>query len=285
MRIRTGRLRWIFLLLLTLFLMSGCAVCAQKEEMPRYYGSLGTAKSIAARNAVVSIFVSDRSTAWNFEDPTDLNSYGMVHRCLKLSADWIRRETEKYGGEAELLTDWTQHPELIYAVTLDIDFQSFSEADREQIIAFLDTCIDSEKIMEDCGADGIAYLFFVNAPMACENRSSAWSADAAGAAENECVYEWIVFFPNAFGQSTAPAVYIHELLHLFGAIDLYEVNAGNAGYGVTERFCKHMAWSNDIMAKASRDSFEEIPQELSELDAYYLGLIPDCAERQTWGLK
>ncbi len=76
-----------------------------------------------------------------------------------------------------------------------------------------------------------------------------------------------------------PCTYAHEMLHCFGAYDLYYSNSD-----IPQEYVDHLAeiGSEDIMYMVY-DS-EEIHNELGEPDAYYVGLCDTCDEVEEWGL-
>lgn len=107
-------------------------------------------------------------------------------------------------------------------------------------------------------------------------------------------YEWVETFIRSeerMGQSTLLA---HEILHLFGAPDIYIDDSyyGNDGYGyginrdfleyLTTRFTENH--ESDIMRTVSEATPHKIEQQITEITAYYLGLIdkPDFAKE--WNL-
>ena len=79
----------------------------------------------------------------------------------------------------------------------------------------------------------------------------------------------------------SPATYAHEILHLFGAPDLYE---GSSDPYVDEALVSYVAdtYPGDIMLSTYEDDgssrFDAITKEISPLTAYCLGLTDTCPE-------
>ena len=90
---------------------------------------------------------------------------------------------------------------------------------------------------------------------------------------------------SAFGKETEPAVYAHEILHLYGANDLYYANDA-----ITELYVEHckQSNSNDIMYAdydiTGKPAPDRITNEYTELDAYYTGLTDTSREVEQWNL-
>ena len=81
--------------------------------------------------------------------------------------------------------------------------------------------------------------------------------------------------------ATAPASTVaHEILHCFGAYDLYEVSSA-----IPKEYVEHCRQngSKDIMY--ATDPGYEIQNVFTDLCAYYIGLINSCSEVTKWGLK
>ena len=77
-----------------------------------------------------------------------------------------------------------------------------------------------------------------------------------------------------------PSAYAHELLHAFGVPDLY-YTGGLIPQAYVD-YCKETG-SQDIMYTINGD-MDRITGQLTELDAYYLGLTARPAEADRWQL-
>ena len=84
------------------------------------------------------------------------------------------------------------------------------------------------------------------------------------------------------GEAESPATYAHEILHLFGAPDLYE---GSSDPYVDEALVSYVAdtYPGDIMLSTydgptDQSRFDAITKEISPLTAYCLGLADTCPE-------
>ena len=86
-------------------------------------------------------------------------------------------------------------------------------------------------------------------------------------------------FPENDKYIIPPATYAHELLHTFGAPDLYFENAI-----INQSYVDYLIEndSDDIMFKVTDTSV--IIDDFSDLDAYYVGLIDIHPDVDKWGL-
>lgn len=76
-----------------------------------------------------------------------------------------------------------------------------------------------------------------------------------------------------------PATYAHEILHAFGAPDLYYVDTG-----IPQEFVDYCSQTgcNDIMFTVNAG--ETIDSDFTPIDAYYVGIGARPAEADEWGL-
>ena len=94
----------------------------------------------------------------------------------------------------------------------------------------------------------------------------------------DCLYKTDAYTD---GEAESPATYAHEILHLFGAPDLYE---GSSDPYVDEALVSYVAdtYPGDIMLSTYEDDgssrFDAITKEISPLTAYCLGLADTCPE-------
>ena len=128
------------------------------------------------------------------------------------------------------------------------------------------------------GARHIAFLFFL--PISGTSFTMAHYADDGDSFyyEYSCLYKTDAYTD---GEAESPATYAHEILHLFGAPDLYE---GSSDPYVDEALVRYVAdtYPGDIMLSTYEDDgssrFDAITKEISPLTAYCLGLADTCPE-------
>ena len=88
-----------------------------------------------------------------------------------------------------------------------------------------------------------------------------------------------MFVPYGRGRKNPPAVFAHEMLHCFGAYDLYETDSGSP---ITQKYVDHLMSNhpNDLMNHCFFSDYDLITNVFSNVDAYYVGLTGPCAERK-----
>ena len=136
--------------------------------------------------------------------------------------------------------------------------------------------VNTEKIRTTYGVDHFVYIFFFNTPTA--NGINPRTTDYKPGYKD--VHVELINLYTGFASMTAPpSTYAHEILHTFGAEDLYY-----ASPSIPQAYVDHLrqTGSRDIMYTVNSES--EITVELSELDAYYVGLTSRSSDAETWGL-
>jgi len=137
--------------------------------------------------------------------------------------------------------------------------------------------IPTEELKRAYDADNVAYFFFFNTPY--EGTPSPWSLGRLNS--QACDTELVNLFLRAAGPvDEPPSAYAHELLHAFGVPDLY-YTGGLIPQAYVD-YCKETG-SQDIMYTINGD-MDRITGQLTELDAYYLGLTARPAEADRWQL-
>ena len=134
--------------------------------------------------------------------------------------------------------------------------------------------VDVEFIQQQYGTASIGYLIFL--PVEGASYSILHYLEDGGNYLNEfsCLY----LYDSYAGEKTynSPTVYAHEILHLFGAADLY---VGSRDAFVTQPLAQYVlnTWPDAIMYYTYNSdngiSYEHIEKTLCPLTAYRLGLV------------
>lgn len=250
------------------------------DETGEWYGSSG---KLEGKIAVVTILVNDTVSTWNLEEETDFKLYSRVYNNLKIGCSWISQVCAEYGREVEFIWDWVEHSELLYRTTLSREIGSDYPNAYKDMQSFVEHYVDSENIKANLGADGIIYMICVDTPSDNTTASSTY----AWKQESPCEYEMCFMLMNYKGQVNAPATFAHEILHTFGAPDLYYAG----GRGITQEYVEYAknARSNDIMRVTwDLDSnyyvYDRVCNEITDVTAYYLGLTDYSQTVEDWNL-
>lgn len=251
----------LILIAASAFLASGEPRMQEITDKPRSSYGLGSAKYLEGRNLLYSLFVDTPQSTWNDEEKevTLLN--------LNRAALYIEETAQEYGQETELVCDWQENEKLTGRAAVDFDIaddKDFLDRLDQEIGVWVESLVDYEAMMEEYDAEGIALLVFVNNP----GTSYAIVYDGMDNPK-----ESVVFFAGE-----PPAVYAHEILHLFGAHDLYQ----DAEY--TKEITDYLqeAYPSEIMRTVTGrkgEIFEEtIVNTVSPVTAYHLGWIDEIEE-------
>lgn len=238
---------------------------ASELGSPRSSYGLGSAAFLKGRNLLVSVFVTTPESGWTGREQEE------VLQKLGTAADYIEGQAEQYGVGAELIYDWSSQQDL--KAETETDFPISEDADfvdrlDEEIACWLEEEISYEKLLETYDAEGIAACVFVNNP----GISYAIVYDGT-----DNVKESMILFTGDYyhrGKEETAAAYAHEILHVFGAHDLYE----DAEF--TKEVTDYVAdaYPNEIMFTVSGAGAGKITQIVSPVTAYHLGWISDTEE-------
>ena len=250
-----------------------------------YDNHLGTAKELEGKIAVVSIFVNDATTGWNFESEADQQMDALIYKDLQVATEYLENVSKSYGKDVEFIYDWKQYPEL--AVDLDITDIDYREVDSNYNQFYnagsnsIDQNVQTAKILSDVGADQVIYMMYFNTPETNTITSTTFFCH-----DSEFTYEICFMFMNCEGYLECPSHFAHEMLHTFGVPDLYTA----ADYGITQEYVDYAANSglNDIM-RINQDPqtgellYDSIPNEVTDITAYYAGLTDYSETVNEWG--
>ena len=249
-----------------------------------YYGAAqGSAKTLKGRSVLVSIFASG-TTSWNEAD------ISKAAQNLALATSWIEAEGRRYGVDIELVSDFAANPDLMYKMAYngavyahadektDEDDQVSAETNRHAY-QFIEDNVDYAALADKYGTDSIGYLVFYKD---IEGRSYVFTYEAETKFLNERYHEKAMILGLSYKE---PSVIAHEILHLFGAVDLY---ISNVYHGVSDAMVDFAQsnYGDDIMRGGrSNDSsgnvmFDAIQKSyaVTDISAYMLCWIDDIPE-------
>lgn len=258
--------------------VSGSDVGSSSEVpfISSYGGEFGSAGALDGRTLVISIFTEDSTTRWDADSEADAATIEDTLDNLRISTEYLERQVSAYGKSAEFVWDWQTFDDLrydaVFEESLVIEYGDMYQVQRDWVRQHIDTPALKEKYR----ADNVVYLFFFNTDY--DNQVNPWTLGYSNSLDYDVEYCNIyVKFDNYF--TSPPATYAHEIMHCFGAHDLYYANEA-----IPSAYVDHCAetWSNDIMYTVV-DS-KEITNEFTELDAYYVGLVDTCETVEQWGL-
>ena len=254
-----------------------------------YDGTLGTARELDGNIAVVSAFLSTPGCPWDFDELFYTEAFAAYWVGLDEAVKFIETKSNEYGHSPHFIYDWNEHPELIYKGTVDtdpMDHSGINTADE-----YIDSYVYTADILESTGADQIIYMIIYNTP--AYNHTTSYTKIVTGTGEDLYPYEMCNMLMNVDDrENTMPSTIAHEMLHAFGAPDLYSTQGISSFYGITQEFVDYLRQNNinDIMrvdadfdpSKGEPD-YDGVWQEMTEITAYYVGLTDHSETVEQWG--
>lgn len=254
----------------------------------------GSAGKLEGTIAVISLFASDPYNQWDCEDRNDRNTYSRVYNNLKIACDYLTTESAKYDKDVVFVWDWLEHPELYYEieVTADLTQALTNYVVIDQLVwESIEKHVDSENVRHVLNADSVIYMVYVDSPKTNTGPSCTRNFYYGMSYPYEMVYLQMY----SRGDKTPPSVFAHEMLHTFGAPDLYwtDIYANyRLEYGITKEFAQKAAANNlnDIMritwdVNTGRYQYYSISPEITDITAYYVGLIDESETVTKWGFQ
>lgn len=234
---------------------------------PRSSYGLGSASFLEGDNILVSLFVTTPESSWEEEEKQK-----MLKR-VQVAADYIEQKAKAYGTEVRFYYNYEDDSSLYQEEVVDFcinEETDFIDRLDEEIARWFEEKIDYDELLEAFDAEGIATMVFVNNP----GVSYAIVYDGT-----DNVKESLVLFSKDYyneGKEERPITYAHEILHLFGAHDLYE--EAEFTQEVTE-YVKAV-YPREIMLTVTggENTDTAVSAELSPITAYHLGWIDDIEE-------
>lgn len=243
------------ILAVAMLITSGTSDQIQMGEYPPSYG-LGSAKYLEGTNLLYSLFVDTPDSSWTQEEKE--NTLKMVG----LATEYIEDAAAEYQKEAEFIYDWQENDDLIGQAEVDFSIRDevdFTDDLNRALVTWKKEIVSYEDYMEAYQVDGMAMLVFVNNP------GTSYTIVFDGMDSQK---ESVILFAQE-----PLAVYAHEIMHLFGARDLYR------GADYTREVTDYIAsaYPTEIMytvlGSDGSKYYDKIVNEVSPITAYHLGWI------------
>lgn len=246
---------------------------------------LGSADFPDGNTVVVSIIANDTNSGWDEESEDDEARLSDSLNYLGMACDYIEEQSRRWGYDAKFIYDRDTNEDLAYDADFSLDLTSDAADSDYAIDDYIVSEIPSAELMKKYDADNIIYMLFLNTPE--DNQETSFTTSWFDGTEYP--YEVCRMLVNCDGEEEAPAAYAHEILHTFGAPDLYSVPEPE--YGITDEFFDYIKENdnNDLMytvynAQSDEAEYDGISNEITELDAYYIGWTDKCDIVSEWGL-
>lgn len=266
---------------------------APKQEKVIELDNLGSADTPIGKTAVVTIFCNDKLTKWDFTTDNDKQTRKNDFCSLKIAIDWLSEQGKKYNKDCEFVIPNDEDSDLYYETAFkNIVGNAIQAFDKEEEWKYIESNIDSESLKKKYNCDNIIYLLFTNnydAELKNDDEIiiNSYVVNVYDKA-NAYPYELACLSKFADTDRIAPSIIAHEILHLFGAPDLYCFDAIGLNYGTTPEFVEYCRENNnkDIMLSTLDSETgvalpNRITQEITDITAYYIGWLetaPDCID-------
>lgn len=253
---------------------------------------LGTASELSGKIIIVSMFASDTVGDWEPRENWDvIRRDSVIEDRLPTAVKWIEEQAASYGRYVEFIYDYNEHEDLVYDV--DLSFDALETAYEPYYAPFYETIdenIPTDELLEKYDADGIIYMFYLNSEPSVDLDGNSIDVRRSCARPYYGVsdYEFCLINMNDNASSlTEPSAFAHEILHLFGAPDLYYGDYGvYPEIGITQDYADYLGtvMSTDIMyCSWMYKDYYEINYTIDDLTAYYLGLTDYSETVEEWG--
>ena len=268
--------------ILSIIVFAALPACSAPESWETNSGLRGSADVCRGNAVVCTIFVNNPADHWDFSRPQDSQRGDKIRDYLGVACGYLEDEASRYGQKLRFIWDFEAESDLVYTYHTQRRYET--EGWDEALWRFIDREIDVKGIADKYQARNVLFLACMNTDETCEAVSSTrnWYEGMP------YPYEFISLYYVDSGEVICPAVYAHEILHTFGAPDLY---MEDAEYGLTADF---VSWTrenipNDIMYTCSELEtgeyvYDRITNEISEVTAYYIGWLPDSEVVSGMGL-
>lgn len=247
----------------------------ERDEEDCLYGSVSL---LTEPTVLVSVYLNEAGgDAWDEAAVAATRDY------LRVAADWLEEQTAGYGADLTLYyDDGTGDSGLCHELTVEHTFNGDDEGDDFHLeLDELCAGLDTEALQARYGTDRVGFLFFAPSEGASYTLTH-YQEDGTYYYHEYCIlYRYDAYSDP--GTPEGPAVYAHEILHLFGAPDLYE---GSADYYVTDELVAYVesVWPDAIMNYTYNPDgsvdLDRIQKILCPLTAYRLGLCDGFAGQE-----
>lgn len=249
------------------------------QSMPDSWTSgdpTGSASYLNGSTVFVSLFVEDPRSSWSDEDRA------LVMSKLDIATDYLISAGTSYGKTVSLTYDIYDHPDLAYTVSYPKNIRDNDDSARDLLdymVDYIAETIPTNDLLNEYQATSIGYLCFLNKDGV--SYTFPYYDD-----DSDCyLYETCFLYLKCDDEYEPPAVYAHEILHLFGARDLYETNETD---GISKEFVQYIEanYPNEIMLTTYDENWnnvqDHVTNDLTDITAYFIGWLDTIPELSTY---
>ena len=276
-------------LILTIIICLCLAGCGKdKEEIPEYTeytmrdagepgsdwgkATTGSAKYLDGSSVLVTIYLDDVNSQWLESDEQ------LVADNMKVACDYLTQQGKQHGKEVNLIYDTSVDGDLTYRLSYKEAFGGSTRVKTKgdkadqlvyAVYDFIENNIDTEAILEKYNVNSIGYMVFIDGEA---DRCAAYCYHTRYKGNYYPEFCLINLRWNG-GINVYPDTYAHEILHIFGARDLYYTSEYD---GMSRTFIEDVYenYPTDIMLGYAADVVtypEKITSDVTSITAYFLG--------------
>ena len=232
----------------------------------------GSATYPESGTVLISVYL-DTGLDWTAQDIARTQQY------LQIAVEDLDEKGQEYHSGMDIVYDSRQDSRLAVNLSLDLpDVEENLQLTNRALDAALAEAVDYRALMTDYQTDSVAFLVFLN-DSGVSYTVPYYQGDGAEWYLEKCY----LYLYDLGGRRNyeCPATYAHEMLHLFGAWDLYEETADD---GVTSQVVDYIQeeYPTELMLTTytvwGGYDYDSVPQVISPLTAYAIGWIEDCRE-------
>lgn len=242
--------------------------------------NLGSAKKLKGNTIIISIFTNDKQTKWNIKKKEDTIYMSNTLKDLRIATTWISTKAKKYKTTSKFVYDWSKNKDLKYNAVFKNNLIEPYGAYYHKQIDYIKKNIKINALKKKYKADNVIFMFFFNTTHTKNDvRSWTYSTICDSSIYYEITNIYNYFDDGNFSYFTPAATYAHEILHSFGAPDLYYSNSM-----ISQKYVNYLKniGSQDIMYTVNLG--DKITCQFTELDAYYTGLKKSAKDVKKWNL-
>lgn len=247
-----------------------------KDELAWMDKAAGSVEYLAGKTVLVSIYMDEDQ---NSSDDWSKKDIGKTQKYMGIAVDYLEKSAKEYDLKADLIYDVNEHPDLMYFSDMGVFKDGMDDTDAHDTTdSWIEENVDYLSLLEKYDADSIGFIFFMN------SSGTSWcypyypypDEPEYGYLEKAYIYLY-----DEYDDYENPATYAHEILHMFGAVDLYTTSKED---GVKRKLIKYVerTYPRDIMYTVYDEDdesvYDHIPCEISPLTAYFIGFINNCDE-------
>ncbi len=237
---------------------------------------LGSAGVLEGTSVLISIFIRDKETKWTKKEKKETN------RRVKAAAGYLCRQAKRYGKKAKLIVDTQKNKKISYTFETEMKVTDRTHLKlNRKIQKFINESINLDDVRKRYKTDSIGFLLHIN------KAGVSYTLPHCVEEKDKDFFECSSLFSSDGYQETGAATYAHEILHLFGAPDLYEKSLPD---GITASFVRYVRkkYPNEIMyttyTKRGKQLKYGVKNKLSRVTAYFLGWKEKIPEQKRYPL-